>query len=166
MEAENRKTVGEYYLDALNSNEEYEAEELRREMQKGYEKQILECVDRGKKEFDGDFFVQVETKKERLTPNVIRNYFIPRKTCPQPFYDQTIYMYHKSEDALEFLWVVPSKDTCVVYRDNALNIAPEEKDLLNFILDFYDGTLHKECIKLNEDQDLAGDDNGRREIYA
>ena len=33
-----RKTTGELYLDAIDDGYEYEAEELRREMQKDYEK--------------------------------------------------------------------------------------------------------------------------------
>lgn len=161
-----RKTVGEYYLDAVASNETYETEELRREMQKGYEKQIMECLDRGFKQYDSDFFIHVETKKERLTPNVIRNYFIPRKSCPFPFYDQVVYKYHRKDQNLEFIWVIPSKDTCIYYRNNVLSIDPEEKDLLNFVLDFYDGTLQKLCDRLNHDQNNEGRSYGRREIIA
>ena len=99
-----------------------------------------------------DFFVQVETKKERLTPNVIRNYFIPRKTCSSPFYDQTMYFYNREDQKVQFLWVVPSKDICIEYRNNALLVHPEEKALLDFILSFYSGDLHKLSDELNEKQ--------------
>jgi hypothetical protein len=161
---QDRKTVGEIYLDAVDKNEHYEAEELRREMQKDWEKSVLECCDRGKKLFSDDFFIHVETKKERLTPNVIRNYFIPRLTCPQPFYDQTVYRYNRENDDIEFIWVIPSKDTCINYRENALLVDPEEKDLLNFILDFYDGNLHRVCIELNVNLTEEDSYDGRREV--
>jgi len=158
-----RKTTGELYIEAVEKGEKYETEELRREMHKDYENHIIDCVKRGMKEFEGDFFVHVETKKERLTPNVIRNYFIARKSCPYPFYDQTIYKLHRKEDLLEFLWVIPAKDVCIQYRDHALEVPKEEKDLLNFILDFYDGILHKLCDKLNKEQDKETNNDRTRE---
>jgi hypothetical protein len=152
MQEEKRKTVGQIYLDVMNKKDDpQEAEELRREMQKDYEKNIYECVERGLKEFEDDFFVHVETKKERLTPNVIRNYFIPRRSCPMPFYDQTLYRYHKNDGRVEFIWVIPSKDTCINYRDHALEVDTEEKELLQYILDFYDGTLQRLSDSLNEE---------------
>lgn len=123
--------------------------ELEREMHKDYERNIFECVDRCKKEYAGDFFVIVTTKKERLMQNVIRNYFFGRHSCPTPQYDQTVYRYNRKDECVEFLWVVPSKDTCELLRDNALQIDKSEKELLGFVLSFYEGTLDKEAMRLN-----------------
>ena len=81
--------------------------------------------------------------------NVIRNYFFHRSTCPTPEWDQVVYYYKRADDALNFLWVIPSKDTCELLRENALMVAPDERDLLNFVLNFYDGTLERIAQKLN-----------------
>lgn len=146
----NKDTVGKVALDLLTKDPvEKSPIELEREMHTDYDKNIYECVDRGKKMFDGDFFVVIETKKERLLPNVLRNYFFPRHTCPTPNYDQTVYHYHHADQLVEFLWVIPSRDTCVLLKENALTIANEERQLLKFVLDFSDGTLFKLAKKLN-----------------
>lgn len=155
MEEKNRKTTGQLYIDALEREDHpVEVEELRRYYHRDYEKNMYECLERGKKEFNGDFFIHVETKREKLTPNVIRNYFIAKQTCSTPWYDQTLYKYHQKDDRIEFLWVVPSKPTCIDYRNNALDAGDEEKHLLKYILDYYDGTLLSRCRELNGEDPL------------
>ena len=121
-------------------------------MQKGYLDELLSTTQSGKKLYDGDFFVVVLTKKERLLPNVLRNYFLHRKTCPTPTYDQAVYHFVATEDELRFLWVVPSKDTCELLRDNALQVHDEERALRDYVLQFYDGSLDRLCLKLNPEE--------------
>lgn len=123
--------------------------ELERAMHEDYEKHIYECVERCKKEFPQDFFVVVETKKEKLLQNVVRNFFFGRLSCPTPNYDQTVYRYSRADDKVEFLWVIPARDICQHLKENAVQVAPAERDLLNFVLDFSDGTLFERCKKLN-----------------
>lgn len=147
---EKEKTVGQSSLDLLKKDPETrDPIELEREIHKGYENHIIECVERSKKIYLTDFYVVVETKKERLMPNVIRNYIFGRTSCPTPSYDQTVYKYHKKDDRVEFLWVIPSKDTCELLRNNALIVVESEKRLLKFVLDFYDNTLLNYAKKLN-----------------
>lgn len=149
-----KETVGKIATDLLKKDAETtDPIEIQREMQKDYEKNIHECIIRAKKDLGNiDFYIVVETKKERLLENVLRNYFFYRRTCPTPTYDQTVYKYHKEEDVIEFLWVLPSKDTCELFRDNILQIHPEERDLLNYILEFHEGTLLEKCKILNNEQ--------------
>lgn len=130
--------------------------ELEREMHKDYEKNLFECIDRGKQDYPGDFYVVVITKKERIMQNVIRNYFACRQSCPTPEWDQTVYKYHRSEERIEFLWVVPSKETCEVMMQNAHDIAEEERGLLQFVLDYQDGTLYQKAKRLNGEIEQPG----------
>lgn len=125
--------------------------EIQREVHKKYVDEIQICINRGKKDIVGDFFVVVATKKEKLLPNVLRNYFGYRKSCPTPTWDQTVYHYHAKDDYLEFLWVIPSRDTCDLFAENVLHIAEEEKELLKYVLDFEDGTLLKKAKQLNNE---------------
>lgn len=104
----------------------------------------------------GDFFVTSLIKKEKLLVNVIRNYFIPTQDCPTPTYDQTLYRYNHKKDQLEFIWVVPDKDTCETFQENKDIIVPAERQLLQFVLDFYDGTLLRKCKKFNKESKYAG----------
>lgn len=144
------KTVGKLSQELLNQEpEQATAIDYEREIHKGYADQIMECAERSKSIYNSDFYIVVETKKERLMPNVIRNYIFGRSSCPTPSYDQTVYKYHKKDDNIEFLWVIPSKDTCSLLVNNALNIEESEGDLLNFVLDFNDKTLLKRAKILN-----------------
>jgi len=127
--------------------------ELEREMHTEYEANLFACIEASKNKYRNNFYVVVITKRERLMPNVFRNYFFSRESCPTPDWDQTVYRYEKSCDEVEFLWVIPSKDTCEHLTLNALQVAPEERALLGFVLSFSDGTLFKLAKKLNKEME-------------
>lgn len=144
------KTVGQLSQELLQKEpEQASAIDYEQEIHKGYVDHILECAERSKAIYPEDFYIVVETKKEKLMPNVIRNYIFGRSSCPTPSYDQTVYRFHRQNEKIEFLWVVPSRDICHLLVDNALNVDNEERDLLNFVLDFNDKTLLKRAKILN-----------------
>lgn len=126
--------------------------ELQREMQKDYHDNLIQCINDFKKNNRGDFFVVVLTKNEKLMPNVFRNYFFARRTCPTPNYDQSVFLYRSDLEMAEYIWTIPSQDACMHLRYNAHLVAPEERQLLGFVLDFADGTLYELCKKLNKEQ--------------
>lgn len=137
-----KKTVGSIATELLvKMPDTRDPIEQMREQLSEYEKEFAECVKRGRTKYAADFYVVVLTKKERLLENVLRHYFIDRKTCPTPDYDQAVYKYHYKQDRPEFLWVIPSKDTCELLRDNALSVHESERDLLKCVISFYDGSL-------------------------
>lgn len=146
-----RDTVGKLSSELLKQQkEEISPIEQARIQLEEYETNLLQVAQQGKDTLPSkDFFLVVLTKKEKLMPNVLRNYFFFRNSCPTPDYDQTVYQYLKNSDAIEFLWTIPSKDTCHLLIDNKLQVAPEEFELLNFVLQFEDGTLYKLAKKLN-----------------
>lgn len=114
-----------------------------------YVQELYVCVDRAKKELQGDFFVTVLTKREKLLTNVMRNFFMFRISCPTPRYDQAVYHYHAKDDALEMLWVIPNKETCVRYIQYASQVPPDRYYLLDYVLKFSDGKLFELAKKLN-----------------
>lgn len=152
---EKRDTVGKIALELMSKDEAPQsAIELEREMHKDYEAHFFECVARGKQMFPSqDFYLIVETKKERLMHNVLRNYFYPRLSCPTPVYDQAVYQYHHSDERIDFLWVLPSKDTCELLYQDRFQVEPFEIELLGFVLAFYDGTLLEKAKKLNGEEE-------------
>jgi len=146
------KTIGQITKEIMEqAHQPVSPIDVEREAHKDYEKHVYEAVDRGKKDFDGDFFVVVLTKKERLLELVLRNYFFVRKSCPTPEYDQTVYHFHRKEDVLEFLWVLPSRDTCQLFLENIDKIVPEERWLLGLIIKDRDGDLLALSKKLNNE---------------
>jgi hypothetical protein len=146
-----QETVGKVARDLQLKDDGYAVNVIdqQREMTQDYMKNLFEAVDRGYKQFAGDFFVHVETKKEKLLENVLRNYFIIRETCPTPNYDQTVFRYHREKGDIQFFWTIPDRNTCFYFKQNALEVIDEEKELLKFVLQFDDGTLLKLCKKLN-----------------
>jgi hypothetical protein len=147
----NNKTVGRLAWDALANSKELDHspyEQMQEQLQ-DYESNVLQKVTDGINVYTTNFYIVVETKKEPKLQNVIRNYFFHRMTCPTPTWDQTVYRYVRSEDMLEFLWVLPSKDTAMMMRTRFLELPEEERQLLQYVLDDADGTLLALSKKLN-----------------
>ncbi len=150
---DDKQTVGSASLDLMLKNHaQASAIDYEREMHKEYEREIFHCIDAHLTKIDGSFFVVVLRKQERLMSNVYRNFFLARKSCPTPTYDQVVYKYHRDLDAVEFLWVVPDMETCAVFTRNALQIDAQEKQLLKFVLDFNDGTLDRLAKTFNNEE--------------
>lgn len=105
---------------------------------------------------DGSFFVAVLLKKEKLLENVLRNYFVATKACPTPTYDQTIYRYNHEKEDVEYIWTIPDRETCLTFKENASIIVPAERQLLQCVLNFYDGTYYKMMKKFNGEEMTPG----------
>lgn len=146
-----RQTVGKLSRDLLlKSPVSRDPIEIERALHVDYEKNVLECVERGKKEYFGeDFFTVVLTKREPLMQNVLRHYYFNRLSCPTPDYDQTLYRYTHESDQIEFLWVIPSRETSFTLLENRTQVDPSEYQLLEFVLKFADKTLWRLTKALN-----------------
>jgi len=149
-----RETVGKVASDLMQKKQEsLDPIELERAMQSEYMDNLIKCVEDHRKKYIGDFFIVVLTKAEKLMPNVFRNYFYARRTCPTPNFDQSVYMFKADEEEIEYLWTLPDREVAHHLLENALHIHPTERDLLGFIVEFADGTLFKLAKKLSGEQD-------------
>lgn len=123
------------------------------EMLKDYVDQIVTCLENGKKHFHGDFYIQVLFCLDRIIPDRPKNIFIARESCPEPFYDEAAYKYHKQGDHLEYLWMIPDYDTAELYRYHIDIVPDEEKDLLENVRKYYNGDFAKrEYLENNPDK--------------
>ena len=150
-----RETVGQVSFDLLmkNYSNDHSAEEQMREQLKDYEKNVEITLNDGKKKYIDGFYIVVLTKKERIMKNVLRSYYFSRKSCPTPEWDQAVYYFDYKRNDLVFLWVVPSWDTCKNLKDNALEVPKSERQLLNFVFAFDEGTLLGIAKGLNKEID-------------
>lgn len=145
------KTVGEASRDLLlKPHEPIRIREITEEALKKIPDQLMECVADGKKLWPHSFFVVMLFRNEKTMRNVKRIQYMAQEGCPTPTYDQNVYWYHRNEDRLEYLWTVPDKDTCAEYAAHPDQVDPEEKELLQFVLDFRSGELDRRCAKINE----------------
>lgn len=100
----------------------------------------------------GDFYITVIVKKEPALANLFRNYFITATCCPTPTYDQTVWIFNSLKQRIELIWTIPDKESCMMYKENKHIIDKEEHQLLQYVLDFYDGVLDKMARKLNKEE--------------
>jgi len=145
-----KKKAGELSMElAAKVPESRDPIELQREMMKEYCDEVIKCALHGKQYYHGNFYIVVITKKERLMQNVLRSYYLHRGTCPTPDWDQAVYLYHATSDNFSELWVIPDKVTCDMLYQNALEVIPEEQQLRDYVIDYYNGTLLTKAKKLN-----------------
>lgn len=146
-----KKTIGAISSELLvKADDTHTVVDQMREQLSEWDASLFETIESAKNVWPNkDFFIVVITKQERLMPNVFRNYFFTRLSCPTPDYDQTVYKYNSRGDIIDFVWVIPCRDACIHLRENALIVTPEERGLLDFVLRFADGTLMNLCNKLN-----------------
>lgn len=150
--------------------------ELQREMQKNYLNELtftIKCalkkincledaVDQDKKwhkechkreAVDHDFYIEVQTKKEHLFQNILRNQFAFKYACPTPTWDQGVYKYSIKNEQLEFLWQVPDRATCNMLESIKSHTEPEQEELLKTVLMFKDGSLEAYAKRLNGEKE-------------
>lgn len=148
-----KETVGKIAVGLMAKEPETRSPiELERAMHSEYVENVYICLDEAKKRYSAkEFFIVVETKREKLLPNVFRHMFLSRLSCPTPNYDQCVYLYNRADDKISLLWVLPSRDASFLLMENAFRIDPSEKELLGYVMDFADGELFKLAKKLNHE---------------
>lgn len=120
--------------------------DTQREADKEYFQEIEKCVN-NHKEWKDPFYVCVLHKRERLLENVVRRYFLGRKSIPTPEYDQTLWRYYPHSGNLEFIWCIPDKNTTLWMYSNPQDVPEEQKHLHKFIVEFINDNLYSSVLK-------------------
>lgn len=151
---DSKKTVGSLSSELIQKTpESTDPIELERAMQEDYMSNLLATTSEfAKNNPHRNFYVVVITKNEKLMPNVFRNYFYARFSCPTPDYDQSVYAYDCKKEDLYYLWTIPTREVCHHLKNNSLEVVPEERGLLQFVLEFADGTLFNVAKTLNGEE--------------
>ncbi len=156
MKAQRSKTVGQYSHEFQQKpDEKINAIDLQRAIFKGdkpensLENRVKKAVEDGIAKFEGNFFLVLLLRKERLMPNVIRPMLICQQTCPTPTYDQTVWSYNRSEEKLEQVWVVPDKQTVPFLILMKKYLPSDQEKLVEFAEIFVSGELDRFCQRLN-----------------
>lgn len=143
-----------------------------------------EGIKKGRDKYGGDFFIILNLKSEKALAQYVCDgacgligtctgckmimpiHPIPetRQTCSDPFYDQSVWHYHRGDERLEYLWTVPDIGTTKLFKDDPLNCPTDQVQLRTFVLDYLDGTLQNKANKLNEHALRSID--GRKRIIA
>jgi len=150
-----KPTLGQTVIDKYSTQQdEIELGDLKKDEMERYFNYLTMAMDTGKKMFNGNFFIEVAKKRERLMPQILPRIFaLPRSTCPTPFYDQDVYIYNREDDCLDFVWAVPDPDTCDQLANNMNNLCLEDKELLEFVFKYKDGSLLRMARKFNGEKE-------------
>ena len=89
------------------------------------------------------YYIVVHVKKEQLMQNVIRRYFIGRKSLPTPQWDQTVWRFYPKTGNCEFVWCLPDENTGAYLASHPTGVQPEDEQLRQFVLDFLDDKLYR-----------------------
>lgn len=149
------KTLGQIYNEVAGKEKDTrDPNEISRQVMADKFNDLLDVVEAGRKFYEGDFFIKMIFKKERkFGPTLLPRIFIEHcRDCPTPDYDQNIFRYNKHDDTLEHIWTIPDRETCFTYIENKEIVVKEEQQLLQYILDFADGTLYKKAKQFNREE--------------
>ncbi len=148
---ESKPTFGEQYLKGIQSDSgKAPVKDIREGMLSEWDQNVLEVVQKTRAiEPTRHFYVCVTTKREYLAKNTIRNYFESKYDCPTPTFEQVVYKIHKDGTNISLMWVIPNKDACIYLTMNAFTVAPQERELLSYVLRFNKGELDQLAQKEN-----------------
>ena len=140
------ETVGSKALQLLKCADPAQSViETQRAMQSKYVDSLVEAAKKAEAFYGTSkpFYICVQTRRERLLTNVIRNQFYTRQTRPLPQYDLSLYWYNPKEERIEFVWCIPDKESVsqIVKDGQSGLLPPDQRELFNFCKAFKDGTL-------------------------
>lgn len=162
------KESNDKILSAAESEQEWvPAHELAEEMVEnpdGYLKGLMDAVDRGKKiHVNKDFFVEaipLEEKIFRITGGKkLRNRWFVRSSCPTPTYSSHVYHYKHGKSfypAEDVVWIIPGRDECHELYKRRNSLPDEARDLMQYVMDYFDGNLLKRAKILNKEDIKPG----------
>jgi len=154
MKKEKRQTTGKVIYDHIAKNWDKSDDstpiEQAQERSKKYRERLIKCVEDHKKIFDGDVWVDVQKKTETaFMKKAHRLYFIAKQACPSPTNDQDVFRYNRKDDCIQYIWSVPDEAHCQMMMDDPLGVPADQRDLLNFVIDFREGRLLQRAKELN-----------------
>jgi len=93
------------------------------------------------------YYIIIFGTSEVASHHINRIKIIVRQTLPLPEWKQTVFSYDNRKNELNYLWSLPNKET-----SNLMLLNPDgfDKDLINYIREFLDGSLEKFAIEENE----------------
>lgn len=160
LHQDNKVTVGALAREAMKQEaEKVNLIEYGQAVQdpKKYYETLQDSVDKGIKKFpDQDFYIEVVDRFDKMLKNVGVTQFVVCMVCPTPTYDTSVWRYRNDIKDIEYLWTVPDKRICELFKDNFLDIIPDEQPLLEQVLKFTSGELLQMAKKLNGEVEAPG----------
>jgi hypothetical protein len=150
--SEERKKIGELASTLKEFNAETIADRgTEQEAYQDFMPTLWDTINKSKASYpEKDIFVEIYLEMRPSLKTRIKH-FRSRTTCPKPQFCQMVFQYKYISGDLILLWSLPQEWQCKEIKDNALVIDPAFRDLRDFVIDFYDGTLLTKVKEINKD---------------
>lgn|SRR3990167_920265 len=141
-------------------NEKYEmvtVAELSLEKGKHYMKLLDSFLEKCIKNYPGSFFILVRRRHEVTDRLMDRLLFKQALALPTPQPGWGCWKYDADLSKLEFLYDLPPEKACRWALKHKYTVGIQKPVVMQTILDYYDGTLHKKVNELNNQISLKGE---------
>ncbi len=139
------KKFGElYYENSLKPTDSVNVLDLTKELNKKTTQLIEEAI-KDHQDYSDEYYIVIELQSFKIFPGTINQRCCVRKTPPIPRYDHNVWTYNNKTCELKYLYSIPDKLTCERLKDaNLEDIPEEERQLAQFVKDFYKQNIHDE----------------------
>lgn len=153
--SESREKIGAT-LYKLNQKEpdSHDVQDYSEAMKEDLASEIESLIKNASKQIDGDFFIELlqrDYSKLKGGHNMFGHFPAARRSCPTPFYDQSAFHYHRDSGDLEHLWTLPCRKACLYLIHNKNKLSRGDRNLLEYVMDYYSGNLLLKAKKLNNE---------------
>lgn len=150
----NRPTLGQHHKAQMQktdvSFDDMESMERAMSDPAKLEETIWNTVDLYKKAHPHkDGYIHLNIIKDRAVANYVKMLWVARTSCPDPFYNETVWKYEHADDSVSLLWSLPDPQACkdlLKYQGNAQGY---EKVVVDFVVNYKNGTLLELANKEN-----------------
>lgn len=109
---------------------------------KDYDNNLELCINHYKKIYPGDFYIEKRVQHEWALGGVPQTFMKGRLTCPTPRPLQTAIKFHRKEEAIEYLWTLPSKQQMAMAKvAGRIENDPDKLLKLKYIEAYDNGSL-------------------------
>ena len=144
------KRVGQAVVDILSENQAPQTvEETLDALGPDFVKDLLQCAEDNQPKYGASFYILVLTKKEMWAANVVRNFFIARKTPPHALdlikeysnFTKTLYLVDVHR-GLHIIWSIPGHQECLAVMKT---LQSYDESLVKWIQEAYGGNLDRDA---------------------
>jgi len=137
------ETAGELATQASRDKEKYDVRELAFEWTKSIIDEVWKCVDVHKPICeDEEFFVVMVYADDSMLVNVKRRKFYGFPHLPKPRPRQSVWIYRKESDDIEFLWALPEAKAMATLG-TILTFDKRYARMATWCRAFFDGNFHE-----------------------
>jgi hypothetical protein len=137
-----RKTLGQHAYEILSKPDEpVLVLDVAASMQRSMLHNLEAAIKEGVRKFGGLFYIQLIMRKEFFFGTAIRNYWVVRRSRPDPEWDISLWSYDTKEEKLLFHYSLPERHVADMMLAHPENVVKDEQQLFSYIKQFAAGQL-------------------------